>query len=81
MCCVTANKDLTRIVMVDTAVHPVSTITVDISVWSPKSRPLGSGRGFGKVKPLEMCVNRMERGEGKKYRKDILCPAHHYRKT
>lgn len=48
---------------VDTAVYPVSTIMVDISVWSPKRRPIGSGRGFGEVKPLEMCVSPISPGK------------------
>lgn len=48
---------------VNTVVYPVSTIMVDISVWSSKRRPIGSRRGFGEVKPLEMCVNPISPGK------------------
>lgn len=41
---------------VNTVVYPVSIIMVDISVWS-------SRRGFGEVKPLEMCVNPISPGK------------------
>lgn len=48
----------------DIIVHPVLTITVDVSSWCLKSRSLGSGRGCGLVKPLEMCVSPKEKGGG-----------------